>query len=56
MKMRKEPWSDTENNILLEYYYKLNLGTIVSLLPDRNYKEIRDQVFLLGRKNKTFEF
>lgn len=54
MKSRKTPWTDGENNILLDYYYTINKHVLVTLLPNRSHREVRDQVFLLNRQNKTF--
>lgn len=50
----KDPWSDAENNLLVEYYYILSLPELYKILPDRAWKDILAQVTILTKANRRF--
>lgn len=50
----REPWSDAENDLLVEYYYTLSLPELYKVLPGRAWKDILAQVALLTKANRIF--
>lgn len=49
-----EKWTETENNLLLEYYYTLSLPELYKILPDRAWKDMLAQVGILTKANRSF--
>jgi len=53
-KYSKEVWSETENELLVEYYYTLSLPELYKILPGRAWKDILAQVTTLTKANRSF--
>lgn len=50
----KKEWTESENNLLLEYYYTMSKNTLMDILPGRSAQDMQKQVAYLTRKNKRF--
>lgn len=53
-KINKQPWTEAENTLLLEYYYTLSRDVLLSILPGRSIIDILAQVSVLTKRNKDF--
>jgi hypothetical protein len=55
MSKRSAKWTNEENQLLQQYWYKLSLGALLAILPGRSRNEMQQQVWKLERKNWEFE-
>ena len=44
-----------ERRVLSEYYFTLNIGDIMELLPDRSEQAVRNQVNYLRKRGYRFK-
>lgn len=47
-------WTDSENKLLLEYYYTMSEPILREILPGRSPQDMRRQVAYLTKRNKQF--
>ena len=53
-RVSKQAWNESENKLLLEYYYTLSLNALLAVLPGRSARDIDKQAAFLNRKNRSF--
>jgi len=51
----KEPWIESENILLLEYYHTLSKDALLAIFPGRSKAEIDMQAANLRRKDAKFK-
>jgi hypothetical protein len=53
-KKLKKAWEAREDKLILEYFYNFTENALLSILPGRSIREIRERAAYLQRKNRNF--